>query len=77
MTKPQEVNGTNGNAALPATEATKQAEQSTDSEQDEAGDTDEPGNSKSGGGAVQPARILQLLRRDESDAAADDLSQSR
>lgn len=48
MTKPQEVNGTNGKAALPiADAAAKGAEHSTDSEQDEAGDTDEPGNSKS------------------------------
>lgn len=50
VTKPQEVNGTNGNgkAALPiADAAAKRAEHSTDSEQDEAGDTDEPGNSKS------------------------------
>lgn len=46
VTKPQEVNGTNGKAALPLTDTTKQAEHSTDSEQDEAGDTDEPGNSK-------------------------------
>ncbi|XP_062297324.1 LOW QUALITY PROTEIN: polyhomeotic-like protein 3 [Scomber scombrus] len=44
VTKPQEVNGTNGKAALPATqsETNKQAEPSTDSE-DEGGDTDDPG----------------------------------
>lgn len=48
VTKPQEVNGTNGKAALPiADAAAKGAEHSSDSEQDEAGDTDEPGNSKS------------------------------
>lgn len=48
VTKPQEVNGTNGKVALPITDAAaKRAEHSTDSEQDEAGDTDEPGNSKS------------------------------
>ncbi|XP_053198055.1 polyhomeotic-like protein 2 isoform X2 [Scomber japonicus] len=43
VTKPQEVNGTNGKAALPATpsEITKQAEPSTDSEE-EGGDTDDP-----------------------------------
>ncbi|XP_041817533.1 polyhomeotic-like protein 3 [Chelmon rostratus] len=44
VTKPQEVNGTNGKAALPVTDTVKEAEVSTDSEQDEAGDTDDPGN---------------------------------
>ncbi|XP_035527026.1 polyhomeotic-like protein 3, partial [Morone saxatilis] len=44
VTKPQEVNGTNGKAALPVTDTIKQAEPSTDSEQEEAGDTDDPGN---------------------------------
>lgn len=47
VAKPQQVNGTNGKAALPVTEATKQPEHSTDSEQEEAGDTDDPANSKS------------------------------
>lgn len=57
-TKPQEVNGTNGKPAAvavvaaavttPVTEpVAKGSDHSTDSEQDEAGDTDEPGNSKS------------------------------
>lgn len=42
VTKPQEVNGTNGSAPSPVTDVTaKQAEPSSDSEQDEAGDTDE------------------------------------
>ncbi|XP_027131254.1 polyhomeotic-like protein 3 isoform X2 [Larimichthys crocea] len=44
VTKPQEVNGTNGKAALPVTDAIKQAEHSTDSEQEDAGDTDDAGN---------------------------------
>lgn len=44
VTKPQEVNGTNGKAALPVTDAIKEAEHSTDSEQEEAGDTDDPGS---------------------------------
>lgn len=48
VTKPQEVtNGTNGSAASPVTEATKQMDPSSDSEQDEAGDTDESMSSKS------------------------------
>lgn len=58
VTKPQEVNGTNGKAAAvavvaaavptPAAEpVAKGSDHSTDSEQDEAGDTDEPGTSKS------------------------------
>ena len=46
VTKPQQVNGTNGKAALPVTDATKQPEHSTDSEQEEAGDTEDPGDSK-------------------------------
>lgn len=48
VTKPQEVNGTNGKVAPPATqtETTKQTEPSTDSEE-EGGDTDDAGNSKS------------------------------
>lgn len=46
VTKPQEVNGTNGKAALPETDAVKQAEHSTESEEEEAGDTDDPGNSE-------------------------------
>lgn len=44
VTKPQEVNGTNGKAALPVTEAMKEADRSTDSEQEEAGDTDDGGS---------------------------------
>lgn len=47
VTKPQEVNGTNGSAASPVTEETKQVDPSSDSEQDEAGDTDESVSSKS------------------------------
>lgn len=47
VTKPQEVNGTNGKAALPVTDTIKQAEHSTDSEQEDAGDTDDAGNSTS------------------------------
>ncbi|XP_024137875.1 polyhomeotic-like protein 3 isoform X1 [Oryzias melastigma] len=43
VTKPQEVNGTNGKAALPETDATKQRENSTDSEEEEGGDTDNTG----------------------------------
>lgn len=50
VTKPQEVNGTNGSAAAtPVTDATKQMDPSSDSEQDEAGDTDESMSSKSEG----------------------------
>lgn len=46
VTKPREVNGTNGNAESPATETVKQqAEHSTDSDE-EGGDTDDPGTSK-------------------------------
>nr|XP_046227195.1 polyhomeotic-like protein 3 isoform X2 [Scatophagus argus] len=44
VTKPQEVNGTNGKAVLPVMDTLQQAEHSTDSEQEEAGDTDDPGN---------------------------------
>lgn len=47
VTKPQEVNGTNGSAASPVPEATKPMDASSDSEQDEAGDTDESTTSKS------------------------------
>uniref|UniRef100_A0A3Q2W6X0 Nascent polypeptide-associated complex subunit alpha, muscle-specific form-like n=1 Tax=Haplochromis burtoni TaxID=8153 RepID=A0A3Q2W6X0_HAPBU len=43
--KPQEVNGTNGKAALPVTETIKQTEHSTDSDEEEGGDTDDPGRS--------------------------------
>lgn len=46
VTKPQEVNGTNGSAASPVTEASKPVDPSSDSEQDEAGDTDESMSSK-------------------------------
>ncbi|XP_070784170.1 polyhomeotic-like protein 3 [Enoplosus armatus] len=46
VAKPQEVNGTNGKAALPVTDTLKQAEHSTDSDVEEGGDTDDPGNSK-------------------------------
>ncbi|CAI5671077.1 unnamed protein product [Oreochromis niloticus] len=42
--KPQEVNGTNGKAALPVTETIKQTEHSTDSEEEEGGDTDDTGS---------------------------------
>lgn len=56
VTKPQEVNGTNGSAASPVTEATKQADPSSDSEQDEAGDTDESLSSESEDGAVSDHR---------------------
>ncbi|XP_031141036.1 polyhomeotic-like protein 3 isoform X2 [Sander lucioperca] len=44
VTKPEEVNGTNGSAALPVTDTKKQAEPSTESEGEEAGDTDDPAN---------------------------------
>ncbi|TDG97534.1 hypothetical protein EPR50_G00227450 [Perca flavescens] len=44
VTKPEEVNGTNGRAALPVTDTKKQAEPSTESEGEEAGDTDDPAN---------------------------------
>lgn len=47
VTKPQEVNGTNGSAASPVLDAAKQMDPSSDSEQDEAGDTDESMTSKS------------------------------
>ena len=47
VTKPQEVNGTNGKAALPVREAPKGTEHSSDSEQDEGGDADVPGNRES------------------------------
>ncbi|XP_030612133.1 polyhomeotic-like protein 3 isoform X2 [Archocentrus centrarchus] len=43
VAKPQEVNGTNGKAALPVTDTIKQTEQSTDSDEEEGGDTDDPG----------------------------------
>lgn len=54
VTKPQEVNGTNGSAASPVTEETKQVDPSSDSEQDEAGDTDESVSSKSEDRAASP-----------------------
>lgn len=47
VTKPQEVNGTNGRALLPVTDTIKQTEHSTDSDEDEGGDTDDAGTSKS------------------------------
>lgn len=47
VTKPQEVNGTNGSAVLPVMDAVKQTEYSTDSDEEEGGDTDDPGASKS------------------------------
>ncbi|XP_053268955.1 polyhomeotic-like protein 3 [Pleuronectes platessa] len=43
VTTPQEVNGTNGRAALPVTDTPKQAEPSTDSDEEDGGDTDDPG----------------------------------
>ncbi|XP_034427570.1 polyhomeotic-like protein 3 isoform X2 [Hippoglossus hippoglossus] len=46
VTTPQEVNGTNGRAALPVTDTPKQAEHSTDSDEEDGGDTDDPGTSK-------------------------------
>ncbi|XP_029384929.1 polyhomeotic-like protein 3 isoform X1 [Echeneis naucrates] len=42
VAKPQEVNGTNGRAALPVTDVMKPSEHSTDSDE-EGGDTDDPG----------------------------------
>ncbi|XP_037550123.1 polyhomeotic-like protein 3 [Nematolebias whitei] len=42
VTRPQEVNGTNGRAAPPATEPVKPTEASTDSEDGGRGDADEP-----------------------------------
>ncbi|XP_008296832.1 polyhomeotic-like protein 3 [Stegastes partitus] len=47
VTKPQEVNGTNGRAALPVTETIKQTEHSTDSDEEEGGDTDDAGTRSS------------------------------
>ncbi|XP_041670110.1 polyhomeotic-like protein 2 isoform X2 [Cheilinus undulatus] len=44
VTKPQEVNGTNGKAVSPASDTVKKAENSTESEEDEAGDMDSHGN---------------------------------
>ncbi|XP_044032005.1 polyhomeotic-like protein 3 isoform X2 [Siniperca chuatsi] len=44
VAKPQEVNGTNGKAALPVTDTLKQAEHSTDSDVEEGGDTGDAGN---------------------------------
>lgn len=44
VTKPEEVNGTNGSPVLPVMDTTKQAEHSTESEGEEAGDTDDPAN---------------------------------
>ncbi|XP_072234492.1 uncharacterized protein [Leuresthes tenuis] len=44
VSKPQEVNGTNGKAALPVTDSKKQPELSTDSEEEEGGDADETGS---------------------------------
>ncbi|XP_041823858.1 polyhomeotic-like protein 3 isoform X2 [Melanotaenia boesemani] len=43
VAKPQEVNGTNGRAALPVKDTIKQPEHSTDSDEEEGGDTDDPG----------------------------------
>nr|XP_019965093.1 PREDICTED: polyhomeotic-like protein 3 isoform X1 [Paralichthys olivaceus]XP_019965094.1 PREDICTED: polyhomeotic-like protein 3 isoform X1 [Paralichthys olivaceus] len=43
VSRPQEVNGTNGRAALPVTDTPKQAEHSTDSDEEEGCDTDDPG----------------------------------
>lgn len=47
VAKPQEVNGTNGSAALPVMDTVKQTEYSTESDEEEGGDTDDPGTSKS------------------------------
>lgn len=47
VTKPPEVNRTNGSAVLPVLDAVKQTEYSTDSDEEEGGDTDDPGTSKS------------------------------
>lgn len=44
VTKPEEVNGTNGSAALPVTDTMRQAEHSSESEGEEAGDTDDAAN---------------------------------
>ncbi|KAG7525790.1 polyhomeotic 3 [Solea senegalensis] len=43
VTSPQEVNGTNGRAELPVTDAIKPAEPSSDSDEEDGGDTDDPG----------------------------------
>lgn len=67
VTKPQEVNGTNGKAALPVTDTVKEAEVSTDSEQDEAGDTDDPGNSKS----LISCRFLKCAGVSQSQSGAE------
>ncbi|XP_058484156.1 TRIO and F-actin-binding protein isoform X2 [Solea solea] len=42
VTSPQEVNGTNGRAELPVTDAIKPAEPSSDSDEEDGGDTDDP-----------------------------------
>ncbi|XP_051796343.1 polyhomeotic-like protein 2 isoform X3 [Acanthochromis polyacanthus] len=47
VTKPQEVNGTNGRAALPVTDTIKPTEHSTDSDEEDGGDTDDPGTRSS------------------------------
>ncbi|XP_065804715.1 polyhomeotic-like protein 3 isoform X3 [Labrus bergylta] len=44
VTKPQEVNGTNGKAASPVPDTAKKAENSTESEEEDAGDVDNHGN---------------------------------
>ncbi|KAM6970894.1 polyhomeotic-like protein 3 isoform 2-T3 [Tautogolabrus adspersus] len=44
VTKPQEVNGTNGKAASPVPDTAKKAEHSTESEEEESGDVDSHGN---------------------------------
>lgn len=41
VAKPQEVNGTNGSAALPVIDAVPQTEPSTDSDEEEGVDMDE------------------------------------
>lgn len=66
VTKPQEVNGTNGRAPSPVKEAAKPADPSSDSEQDEGGDTDESSTSESGTrvGRPGPGRGLAVLTAD-------------
>lgn len=62
VTKPQEVNGTNGRAALPVTDTIKQAEHSTDSDEEDGGDTDDPGSSK----ASDPEFTCSLKHKDRN-----------
>ncbi|KAM7390050.1 hypothetical protein PAMA_008293 [Pampus argenteus] len=69
VTKPQEVNGTNGKAAPPVTqcETAKQTEPSTDSEEEEGGDTDDPETMVISGTAPLGLTSDCLLKQDVDD----------